>query len=157
MLHDREQTLVLIMVLLLRLLLPFYSHFPGEPGSDGSSCSTCTRREPLRINGTGLFYRPNVLPASHPSASKHWGEYKALTVTRGLTSSFLHPPSDSWRKGRRSLYTDSPTTVKMWTKDDKKKWDQWQHRLTSLKWSTKDHIHTAFTTATIDKRCDFEW
>jgi len=37
------------------------------------------------------------------------GNPKHLTLASGPTSSFLHPPMDSWGKGRWSLYVGSPT------------------------------------------------
>jgi len=51
------------------------------------------------ISGT-VFYTPRVLPVTQPSVSKHRREHKALTLTSGLTSSFLHPQPDFRWKGR---------------------------------------------------------
>ena len=44
---------------------------------------TVLKRERLRMNGAGIFYRPNVLPGTQPAVSKHWREQETLT------SSFL--------------------------------------------------------------------
>jgi len=35
---------------------------------------------------------------TQPSVSKHWREHKAITLTSGLASSFLHPQPDFWWK-----------------------------------------------------------
>jgi len=64
--------------------LHFHGHFPGEPGPAGvpawSSSFTGSWREPLGTSVTG-FYRPDVLPVTQPTVSKHWGKLKALTWT----------------------------------------------------------------------------
>ena len=65
-----------------------------------------------------VFYRPDVLPAAQPTASKHrrlkhWTKPKALTTTMEndtLTSIFLDPPPESWEKGH-SLYDGSQMPV----------------------------------------------
>jgi len=44
----------------------------------------------LGISGQG-FYKVDVLPTSQPSVPKHLKEHKALILTSGLISSFLHP------------------------------------------------------------------
>jgi len=46
-----------------------------------------------------------------PNHQCYWREYKALTPTSGLASSFLHLQSASWWEGHCSLYTGSPTPV----------------------------------------------
>ena len=76
----------------------------------GSSCFTCFGREHLEINGT-VFYRPDILPVTQPSVSKHWRKHKAITLTSGLASSFLHPQPDSWWKNKNSWKTPSWLTL----------------------------------------------
>jgi len=76
--------------------------FPDEPGSAGSPLVLplhLFQKRPLRISGTGLLYRPDVLPATQPSVSKHWRKHNTLTLTSGQDSSFLHPQPDSWWSG----------------------------------------------------------
>ena len=41
-------------------------------------------------------------------------KHKPLTSTSGLASSFLHPPPDSWQKGRCSLTVGSSTPAPWW-------------------------------------------
>jgi len=52
----------------------------------------------------GFLNGPDVLLATQPSVSKQWREHKALTLTSGLASSFLHPSLNSWWKGHCCLY-----------------------------------------------------
>jgi len=94
--------------LLLLLLLPFYGHFsrwiwvswfpagPPPPVPE-PTCGDQRNR---------VFYGLAVLSATQASP-----KHKALTITRGLTLSFLHPPPDCWRKGMCYLYTISPMPV----------------------------------------------
>jgi len=71
----------------------------------GSLCCTGSGKEPLER----VFHRPDDLPGTEPSVSKYRVEYKALTLTSGLTSSFLHPQPDSWWKRVCSRYARYPT------------------------------------------------
>ena len=73
---------------------PLYHHCPGKPVLAGSLCFL----PPLGIGDTDFFYRPDALPVTQLTVSKHWRNLSPLTLTSGLTSSFLHPPPDSWRK-----------------------------------------------------------
>ena len=72
----------------------------------GCSSPTSSGSEPLEICERD-FYGPDVLPASQPSASKHWREHKALIPTSGLASYFLRSPPDSWWKRHCSIYASS--------------------------------------------------
>jgi len=69
--------------------------------SHGSSL-TWSEREPLNLVEQ-VLYGLDVPPVTQPSVSKHWREHIALTSISGQTSSFLHPPPDSWRNGFCSL------------------------------------------------------
>jgi len=96
----------------------YYLHlmaiFPGEAGSAGLQSGTSPSpvvEENFWQLAEWSFYGPDAHPATQPSVSNHWREHIALTLTSVLTSSFLHPPPDSWWKGRSSLYTGSPTPV----------------------------------------------
>ena len=54
--------------------LHFSDCFPGELGQlvpSWSSSSTCSSRETLEISGTGLYGRPDALPVTQPTVSKH--------------------------------------------------------------------------------------
>jgi len=74
--------------------------FPGEPGSTVSSRVLILHLFWKRASGECGFYRPDVFPVSEPSVSKHWMELRALSLTSGLTSSFLQPTLECWWKGR---------------------------------------------------------
>jgi len=53
------------------------------------SSSTCSETESFG-SWQQVFYRPNALSVTQPTASKHWKyRYTSLTPTSGLTSSFL--------------------------------------------------------------------
>jgi len=58
-----------------------------------------------------LFYRPDVVPATQPSAPKHWREQKALTPTSGLDYILSSSTTRLQVEGHCSIYTDSPTPV----------------------------------------------
>jgi len=66
--------------------------FPNDCGSAGFSSGPppppVLWREPLWLVER-VFYRPDVLPVTQLSVSKHWREHKALTLTSGLSSSFF--------------------------------------------------------------------
>ena len=47
------------------------------------------------INGTGCIHRPDVLPVTQPTVSKHWRKHKARTLPSILAS---YPPLNSWGK-----------------------------------------------------------
>jgi len=87
-------------------VLHYYFHliaiFPGEAGSVGLPSGLHTppvpEEKPLGLLEWG-FHAPDVLPATQPSASKHWREHKALILNSGLASSFLQPESDSSGRG----------------------------------------------------------
>jgi len=84
-----------------------------------------------------VFHRPVVLPVTQPSVSIQWREHKALTVTSGLASSFLHPPSCSlhtgspmprpnqclWLNRYKSIFSDWPTQVTVYF--IKTEWLRW--------------------------------
>ena len=76
--------------------------FPDDRGSAGFSSGPppppVLWREPLGLVQR-VFYRPDVLPVTQPSVSKHWREHKAITLTSGLASSSLF-----WRNGHCPLY-----------------------------------------------------
>ena len=76
----------------------------GQPVPTGSSrvFSTYSRRESLEIEERD-FYELTVLRTNHASVSKNWRQHKALTLTSGLASSFLHLPQDYWQKGTDSF------------------------------------------------------
>jgi len=60
------------------------------------------------------FYGPaqmSFLSIKHQFSLKAWNRTNALTLTSGLASSFLHPPSNSWWKGLCSSYASSQTPV----------------------------------------------
>jgi len=40
-----------------------------------------------------------VFSVTQPAVSKHWRKHKALTLTIGFTSSFLHLPPNSFGRG----------------------------------------------------------
>jgi len=61
--------------------------------------SICSATEPLGTSATGFFYRPDVLPVTQPSVTKHWREKIALTLTSGLDLFFLLPSLTSDGRG----------------------------------------------------------
>jgi len=93
----------------------FNSRFPGGPGLASSHPSVFFLRSVQKTTfghkkhnmGLTAFPSPNVL-------SNQWGKLRAPTPTKEsqpLTSSFLHPPPECWRKGRCSFYVGAPMPV----------------------------------------------
>jgi len=109
--------------------LCFDGCFPCAPGLAGSSSVFFLHlfwKRSFGISGTGFFCELDALPVSQPAVSDHWRKVKALIPTaenHGLTSSFIHPPLDSWRNGGKfflrwlsSLYTGCPLPYPKWTR-----------------------------------------
>jgi len=92
-----DTTTNLLLLLLLLLLLPFHGNFfkvnLGQPW-------VLFHQFQQRTSGD---YEPDVLSVSQPSVSKDWKEYKALSQTTVLTSSFAYRPLESWWKGVASF------------------------------------------------------
>jgi len=90
--------------------------FPDEPASSSPG------RPPASVLEANLFelveqvfYGLDAFPVIQSSVSRHWKECKALTLTSGLASSFLHLLLDSWQKDQCSLYASSPdSSTSIW-------------------------------------------